>query len=206
LDRVQLKLQNTYTNIVSLINNLRIWYNEIKSSSDNISFELPLPYISVLDSNKLDSYFDSKLKASSVCEIDLCKDIENHVIDLDYLSEYKKGIRKVLKEQLVDALNDMGFNLSSHVTGNKFNEVAVEINQNIIQDWIEQSRLFVHIRTNNRTLVDYLTLVFANDANNNEQQIKDMVNDVYVVSSDDRYRMTMLRFASLSFDECVMFQ
>lgn len=206
LDSVQLKLQNTYTNIVSLINNLRIWYNEIKSSSDNISFELPLPYISVLDSDKLDSYFDSRLKVSSVCDIDLCKDIENHVIDLDYLSEYKKGIRKVLKKQLVEALNDMGFNLSSHITENKFNEVAVEINPNIIKGWVEQSRLFVHIRTNNRTLVDYLTLVFANDANNNEQAIKDMVNDAYVVASDDRYRITMMRFASLSFDECVMFQ
>lgn len=207
LDDVQLKLQKLYTSILNLINNLRIWYNEIVSSTDDISFELPLPYISVLSNDKLDAYFDVKLKNSMVCNIDLCEDLENHVIGLEYLSEYKKNIRKVLKEHIVNNLENMEFNLTSHVAENQYADVAVDINTDFVRDWVEQSLLFVQINSKDRAVINSSTLVFAPDVDRWRINLSRKFNGIYpdYINSENKYRMTLFRMASLSFDECVIF-
>lgn len=209
LENVQTKLQKTYTNILNLINNLRTWYKEIKDNSEEVSFNLPVPYISVLDKAKLDKFFEEKVKESSICEIDLCKNISQHTIDADYLSTFKKQMRQELKAALVKKLEDIEFSITAHVADNSFSSIAVDIDTEFIRNLMHQSKMFLHIQSTNtdRAIINTSDLIFAPDIDKWQGKLSRKFNGIYpeYIKSEDKYRITLMRMVPLYFSECVIF-
>ena len=160
-----------YTKLINLINNLRIWYVETQNLSNDNCFESRFPNISVLDKERLDNYFETELRNSGVCDVDLCEDITNHQISTDYLLEYKNNLKKKLSSQLINHLEELSFNLSEHVADGKFSNLIKEIDLDLIDKWQYQSNIFLHVESNERPIIIPNNIVFGYNSNLRKQVV-----------------------------------
>lgn len=208
LEDVRIKLQRTYTNILNLINNLRQWYKEIKDNSDKVSLTLPMPYISVLNKEKLDNFFETEIKESYICDLELCKNISQHKIDADYLSSFKAQMRNELKTSLLEKLKNIDFSIAAHVADNSFSNIALDIDSEFVKDFMYQSKIFMQIQSTNRPIIETSDIIFAPDMDKWHIKLANKISGIYpdYIPCEDKYRMTLLRMVPLSFDECVLFK
>jgi C1A family cysteine protease len=101
----------------SFLANLKTWYLEEKETVKSLNANTQLPFISLLNNNVLDKFFDTNknsiTKQISLCEniVDFSKHIKNKTINKDDLIRYKNNI----KTQCVDKLKSLidGFNIYS---------------------------------------------------------------------------------------------
>ena len=205
LENVQLKLLRTYTNIINLINNLRAWYTETKESCQEIDLSSTFPNISLVDKSTLDNYFDAELSLSKVCEMDLSVNLENYEITPEYLAEFKANFIKELKTRLMNSLNEIKFDIANHAVNKTFNNIAKEVTKEVINDLDNQAQMFVHVQSMERPMVVPDALLFTPNINKWRTQLDSLFKTINPSTdgSDDLCRMTLLRMATLSFDECV---
>ena len=205
LCKCQSQLEQMYTKLINLINNLRIWYIETQNSTAEIDFSSCFPNISILDKERIDTYFETNICNSKVCDVDLCKDIANHQISADYLAEYKSNLKKELTERLMGFLEKISFNISEHITSGKFNNLAKDINNELINNWHSQANIFLHVKSNERPIITPNNIVFAPNLSVVHHELSRKLEKLYAsfVANDDNYKMTVASIVTLKFDECV---
>lgn len=207
LENLHSKLTHLYTNMISLINNLRAWYKETNNSCQNINLSSTFPNISLIDKPIIDRYFEETLAKSEVCEMDLCSDLDNYDISAEYLSDLKTNFINGLNMRLVSVLDDIRFDIADHAANNSFNNIAKEIDPNIIRDLDNQALMFVHIQSVERSTITSLNkLLFVPNINKWRNLLYKKFHSIDNPSfegTDNLYRMTLLRTATLDFDECV---
>lgn len=209
LSSVYPKLESMYSKIVNLVNNLRLWYKETSQEADDETFTSIFPNISLLDRDRLDTFFASDIADSGVCEVDLCEDIENYQTTSEYLFQYKANLKAKLKARLFEKLSKMSFNMTDHLVSGKFSNILKDINESVISDWERQAGLFIHIQSPERAVVTTDNQVYAYNLNAHRSKILNKLSTLHASSYqevDDPFRVTLVRVAPLSFNECVVFQ
>ena len=210
LQNLQTKYYSHYTNHLSLINNLRLWYKELQNNEDNLSLKSKFPYNSLLSSKLLDDFFEKHLKNDLKLLIDVGANINQYEISARSFSEYKETlIQKVIDELL--ACNEIqDFNISNHIANNAFSAIALEVDREMMQSINEQSRIFLRISSTERGIIEPLKVIFAPSlAQYRDTMLRKMGNQYagsYFVESTDRYRLTFLKIATVNFSECVDFK
>lgn len=202
----QSQLEQMYTKLINLINNLRMWYAETQNLSNDNYFESRFPNISVLDKESLDNYFETELSDSSVCDVDLCEDIANHQISEEYLLEYKNNLKKKLSSQLINHLEELSFNLSEHVVDGKFSNLIKMIDLDLIDKWQYQSNIFLQVESNERPIIIPNNIVFGYDSNLIGNKLSNKLRNATFEDYDDRYNILLASVVTLSFEECVVFK
>ena len=199
--------QSLYNKFISLINNLRVSYEEIAKSDLEMSLDSPYPNVSLLDKDILDDYFNNNLKDNPVCEIDFCDSIENHEITGEYLKEYKEELNNKLRSILFNLPELANFNISAHIVENKFSNIAKQVDHEIVECFDNQSVLFLHVNSTER-VIRLSKNIFAPEINIYESKLRKGYNrlstGVSFINSDDKYILILLKTATLSVNECVM--
>lgn len=205
LCKSQSQLEQMYTKIISLINNLRVWYNEAQNYTSEIDFNSCFPNISILDKELVDKYFEDEICNSKVCDIDLCKDLDNHQISAEYLSEYKNDLKKELTSRLIALLEKISFNISEHVASGKFSNIVKDVDGALINNWHTQANIFLHVKSNDRPIITPNNIVLAPNLNIVHKLLSKKLEKMYAlfVESDDNYKMTLVSVITLKFEECV---
>lgn len=209
LGSVHLKLEQLYSKMVNLVNNLRAWYIETRDSASEDRFSSPYPNISVVNRERLDSFFEQCVADSVVCDVDLCQNIEEYQTTAEYLATYKKNLRETLKNRLFEKLQQVSFNMSDHVVSGKYSNVATDIDSELLTDWERMAGIMVHVQSNERGVITTDNLVFAPNLGATENDLRRKLANLHVSSyeqTDDNFKISLVRVATLSFDECVAFQ
>ena len=209
LSSVYPKLEALYSKMVNLINNLRVWYQETSQAADDVVFASAFPNISLLDRARLDTFFVEQVADSGACEIDLCEGIENYQATSEYLFLYKSNLKAKLKSRMFETLSKMSFNMTEHLVSGKFSNILKDINEDVIADWERQAGLFVHIQSPERAVITTDNQVYAYNLNANRSKVINKLATLHASSYqdvDDPFRVTLVRVAPLSFNECVVFQ
>lgn len=204
----QSKLAKMYANFLNLINNLRMWYLEIKESNTELDVKSRFPNLAIQDRDLMDKYFDEEIRDTDICEVDLCQDIESHEIAAEYLAQYKERLKNNLENQLIAHLDKISFNISDHVISNAFPKLAIEITDGVISDWCRRANVFLHINSAERGVVPTRHYVFAYNMKNVQGKLRARLRQIYpsMETTEDKYKLTLLAITPLKFDECVMFQ
>lgn len=204
----QSRLTKMYTNFINLINNLRIWYEEIKSMNNDVEIKSRFPNIATQDKVLMDQYFEEELSDTDICSVDLCQDIESHEIAAEYLAKYKERLKKELEKQLSAHLDKSLFNLSEHVATNAFSKLAIPITDSVISEWCRKANVFLHINSAERGIVPTRHYVFAYNMTELQSKLSSKLGKIYpsMEVSSDKYKLTLLSITPLKFEECVMFQ
>lgn len=214
LDRMQTKLQQSYSNIVSRLNNLRAWYAELSSSVHQVDLGSHIPTTSLLDQRKLDGFFEAHLQNKENFSIDFMENIQRHEISENYLNEYQKELRNQVITKLMSEPCLTDFDMSAHIALDKYADMLKAVMSSpvdgavSIEDIKHQSDIFMHIRPTRRGVIPPSTYLFAPASQQHEQQLRQKVGrgiDSYLPCTN-RDRVTFLQIVNLYFDECVMFQ
>lgn len=199
-------LEEMYTKMVSLVNNLRIWYNDVNNMSLSENVELSFPNIGMLCREKLDTFFDEEIGDSFVQEVDLCENINDYQMSAEFLAVYQADVKEKIQKRLLDKLNAMLLDVSEHVASNKYTNMMKEVDVQLLTDWNRQAGIFLHVRSNERALITTDNNIFASSLNVTRHNLLRRLQSMDISSieeTNDRYRITLLRVATLSFDECV---
>lgn len=208
LEDVQNYFMDLYTKMISLINNLRAWYGEVKDSNSDMDIESRFPNISLLDRKILDAYFDDHLRGSDVCDMDICDGLDQYEISADFLSRFKDNFTSKILKRLIKSLEDRGFNVSAHVADNSYSDLAKEVTQDMLESFNYQSNIFLHLKLHKRGDVPFTKKAFAPDLKNYEIALRGKLQAQcgmpdYVLS-DDSYRLMLVSVVSLYYDECAL--
>ena len=160
-----------------------------------------------MDKSLIDNYFELNLKNSEICNIDLCEDIANHQISADYLSSYKNIMKQKLKDRLLSELDNINFNISNHVANKFHSQVAKEVTSEVIDDWYNQSKIFLHIMSTERAIIPIEYMIIAPNLEIYKQGLVSKLSTSHnptLINSEDKYQMAMIQMAALSVDECVI--
>ena len=208
LEETQDYLMTVYNNMISLINNLRVWYSEVKESNNEMDLDSRFPYISLLDRATLDRYFDEQLSHTNVCDIDLCDGIDNYDISGEFLSQFKKDFAGKVLERLVKSLETVDFNVSSHVASGSHKYMAVAVTPEVLSKLSYQANIFVHLDLRERGDVAFNRMAFAPNLEMFQTDLCVAMSALCSVSdyrlSNDRYRLTLATTASLYYSECAL--
>ena len=208
LEEIQDYLLSYYNKMVSLINNLRVWYAELQQSNDEMDFASKFPNISLLDRGILDKYFNDSLKSSEVCAMDICENIENYEISAEFLSKFKSDFSAEIMRRLIKSLEKVDFNMSAHLVENAYDKMAKKVTPTELNALNYQANVFVHLNLQNRGDVAFSRVLFAPDLDSYRIELIQKTSAVCsmpdYLPSEDKYRMTLLAVASLFYDECVL--
>lgn len=115
IDSIKSSLIKKYNHTKGYIGNLRIWYNETKENVSSMSCELTQPFLTVLDNNSLDTYFndncDNILREISLS--DILRDSDG-LSDEDIVN-LKNSIENTINHRLECIIAD--FNMFNHLSG-----------------------------------------------------------------------------------------
>lgn len=208
LEDTQDYLLGIYNNMISLINNLRVWYSEVQASNNEMDLDSRFPYISLLDRAILDAYFDERLSQTDVCDIDLCDGIDNYQISGEFLSQFKKDFTEKLLQRLVKSLDKVEFNISSHVSGSSHGFMALPVTPAMLTSLNYQSNIFVHLDLRDRGDVAFNRMMFAPCLEEFENELRYVTSTICGMPdyrlSNDKYRLTLATTASLYYNECAL--
>lgn len=152
-----------YTKYLSLINNLRAWYIEVKHKNNEVELEKSTPNISLLDHNLADKLFIEEISGDKVSEIDFTSNIEGYSLAENYITEYKRELGDKVASKLLKHPDIAGFNITEHIVLKQENWVRV-IDNALAARCADNSNIFVHlspIASSNLQRSEYL---IANDA------------------------------------------
>ena len=208
LEETQDYLLSYYNKMVSLINNLRVWYAEIQQSNDDMDFTSKFPNISLLDRDILDKYFNDSLKSSEVCAMDVCENIENYEISADFLGKFKSDFTAEIMRRLIKSLEKVDFNMSAHLVEDAYEKLAKKVTPAELNALNYQANVFAHLNLQSRGDVAFSRVIFAPDLDSYRiplaQKTSSACNMPDYRASEDKYRLTLLAVASLFYDECVL--
>lgn len=195
LNDVQVLVQQRYTNIVSRINELRKWYNDITEMRDSINMSSAVPNTTLLDKEILNGFLN-----------------DSHVHGIDFEKCSLDELRDDITLHLIDnnRLND--FNITEHILDNTFADIAQKVtshgddNSVSLANVKHQSDVFMHVNSRQRGFIMPSTYVVAPLAQQYDIKLRQKIKFDTCLHSSNAYRLIMLQIMCLEFDECVMFQ
>ena len=203
LTSLQEKLLKMYNCFISLINNLRVWYKEVEQETEKINLGSTFTNISLLSEDKLDNYFETKLKETEECNVDLCENIDKFVIDANFLANYKLGLRNKIIRILQNHLEKLDFSVTEHLIKDEFGYVAESINSNTLQQLLKNSNLFAYVRTVSASAQS----IVAPDTDKYESAVinrMSMLPGIVLIQSTNKYRLQLVNVQLLKYDEIVV--
>lgn len=209
LREIHPKLENLYLKMLNLINNLRVWYDEARSSTSDSKFVSSFPNITLLNKDILDKFFETQISESDVCELNLCENIDKYEITKEYLGEYKADLKKKLTEKLFVKMENIVFNISDHVATDKYSDIISIVDVEMLSKWNRLAGVFLHVKSNERAVIATDNLVFAPNLNATRRLLQNKMNNLQIssyIGTEDKYKMTLVRVATMKFNECVAFQ
>jgi hypothetical protein len=207
LDSFHNDSQNIYSNLISLINNIRAWYADIEGRNNDMSFEQVFPKISLLEKSKLDKYFASTVvNLPEIKEYNLCEGIEQYKVQSTFINEFKNTITTDIKAKLVEQLEKIGFDMSSHIAQNDFASLAAEVNSQVIMNMGNQAQVFARINLRERSSLPIGKILFAPNLSLYRLMLEDKITPYCGVQNfiqlEDNYRIMLVTTTSLKYDEC----
>lgn len=205
LQGLHTEFYSNYANLISLINNFRVWYNELKTKEDNISLNTAFPDTSLLSAELLDRFFDKNLKTDPELCIDLCTNISQYSITSESLSKYKETLIRQVIDKLLARKEVREFDISDHIANNAFADIAQEVNRKLVTALDEQSGIFLNVNSQQRGVIVPSTAVFAPSLGKYRDSIRKKLgkySEPYYESAD-KYCLTFLKTATVWFQECV---
>lgn len=201
--------QNIYSNLISLINNIRAWYADIEGRNNDMSFEQVFPKISLLEKSKLDKYFASTVvNLPEIKEYNLCEGIEQYKVQSTFINEFKNTITTDIKAKLVEQLEKIGFDMSSHIAQNDFATLAAEVNSQVIMNMGNQAQVFARINLRERSSLPIGKILLAPNLSLYRLMLEDKITPYCGVQNfiqlEDNYRIMLVTTTSLKYDECVL--
>ena len=106
-------------------------------------------------------------------------------------------------------MEKIDFNMSEHVATGRFSNIVNEIDGEMLNSWNRQAGIFLHVKSNERAIINTDNLCFASRLNATRINLSRKLNNLDISSYgnyDDRYKITLVRVATLAFEECVAFQ
>jgi C1A family cysteine protease len=206
LEKAQNHFQFLYNNFISLINNLRAWYNEVKDSKEMIELDGITPNTSLLSKDVLDKFFENTLRNDDQLKIDLSEGIENHMITEEYLKSYKDSLFDKIAIALLSCRVLKEFDISAHITDNQFSKIAIEVTRELIDGMDTRSDLFLNISSSERGEIIRSTGIYVPSVNVYKEKLRKKLgkySEPYF-ESNDKHRMVFVKTATLWFRECVM--
>ena len=203
MDRVQTKLHKWYGNYLSLINNLRTWYEEAKLSVDEFTLEKSLPNTSLLDAEHLDQLFEKHLKNDPACEIDFCADIDNYVITEESIGKYKRSLVDRVAKVLLTHPAISGFDITEHVTGVQVASWVKPVDGMLASDCARLADFFIHLSRLARPSLQRSEYILAPEAVSNAIRYNEKFNRALTaLDSVDKYILTYITIATLECNDC----
>ncbi|MDR0939291.1 MAG: hypothetical protein LBN29_08070 [Mediterranea sp.] len=205
LDKTQAYFERMYANLLSLINNLRTWYTEVAGSQADIDLESKAPSLSLLDKALLDRFFESELKENDAFVLDLTENIEKHEMQEEALKAYKRQLFEKIATALMAYPALAEFDISAHAADNSFANIANEVTRDTASRLDAMSGLFMHVSSKERGEIICSTSIFAPSLNLYRDRLRKKLgrySEPYF-ESENKYRLTYVKTATLWFDECV---
>ena len=208
LQGLHTEFYSNYANLISLINNFRVWYNELKTKGDDISLHTVFPETSLLSAELLDEFFDRSLKNDPELCVDLCANISQYNITSESLSKYKETLMRQVIDSLLSRKEIREFDISNHIANNTFADIAMEVNRKLVTALDEQSGIFLNVNSQQRGVIVPSTAVFAPSLGKYRDSIRKKLgkySEPYYESAG-KYCLTFLKTATVWFQECVNFK
>lgn len=128
LQGLHTEFYSNYANLISLINNFRVWYNELKTKGDDISLHTVFPETSLLSAELLDEFFDRSLKNDPELCVDLCANISQYNITSESLSKYKETLMRQVIDSLLSRKEIREFDISNHTARHSISYFSLKTN------------------------------------------------------------------------------
>ena len=167
--------------------------------------ESSFPNVTILDKALLDNYFEKELSLTSICDVPLSENIEQHEVSGDYLSKYRADLQQLLFERLIASLQDVNFNISAHVAEGRYLNMALPVTHEQFTTLDRQSNIFLQVNSTRRGIIPPHVEVFApnTDLYANKLYLKMRPIEAQYVESEDKYRLMLVKTATYFYDECV---
>lgn len=206
MNRVMGLLETKYQNYIQLINNLRVWYEEIRLSEEKVNLSKSLPAISLLEQERLNLLFENELKSDREFEIDFCSVIagKNDMSEVDWAF-----VRRKIVDDITVVLcrhpQVAEFNITRHATTNPAAWV-VPVDRPIGRTCAKRADMFIKLsKTANNNIV-FSNFLFAPDASNNSQKLSELfTGPLRLYNLDDKYRIVYITISILRFSDCAIF-
>lgn len=206
LYNLHIKLYKQYTSIISLINNLRTWYREMKEREEKTNLTLLVPENSLLSEEKLNTFFEEKIKNDPNLYIDFCADMETYQITEDTLKKYKENLIDTTINKLLELSEIQLFNITDHITNKSGNSIANEVTRSLLSRVRAKSNVFMNIDNSWTTqgVVAPFVMVFAPSV---EQYRISLTREIGLplIDNDDANCLIYFTTSIHTFRECVNF-
>ncbi len=202
LQKLYMEFHIHHTNLIFLINNLRIWQKDLKGRKDNVTLTDSIPDTPVLSSGIMDKFFDDYLKDSDDLKVDFCTDISKYQNTLESLNGYKAALIERIVGRLMEHPKMSEFDMSNHIVSGAYASVAQVIEKKTLASLDERAGIFLNVDTNERGVIIPNTMVFAPLLNICGDELRKKAGNHTYIESPDKYRITYLKVATLWFREC----
>ncbi len=110
------RLLNKYNAMKSFMNNLNIWYNEEISGKKKLCADTQPPFISLLNNDVLDTYFDEQKEkiTEGIC---LWGFLQNYELNENGIRRFQQELKQTVVERISTGLEE--FDVYSYISGNK---------------------------------------------------------------------------------------
>lgn len=205
LTDVKLRLGTLYTNYLSLLNNLRVWYKQFQDASDQFCIESSFPTTTILDKQLLNQFFEQELLTSKDCDLALTKNIERYQISNNYLSKYFENLQQELFDKLLSSDKIANFNISAHMFDNRHQDIALPITRELLCRLERNADIFMQVDTSQRGIVSNNRILLAPNIEDfgNVLSLKMRPNVVSVLADDNNCRLMLVKTATYLYDECI---
>ena len=151
------RIQNLYMSSVSLVNNLKTWYEEIESSSKLLNADSQPPFISILDNETLQTYVDNNIE-------DITKDIHiwdfllKHNVSEVGITQLKVNLKQIVTSSIAKELKD--FSIFKYIAKIQEYPFLPPVDLNFIETMDCRSSVFLTYNSNDGALTPYKLLMF----------------------------------------------
>ena len=205
LQDLQTRFYSHYTNLISLINNFRVWYKELETNENKLSLSTAFPDTSLLAAKLLDEYFEKNLKDDPELMIDFCADISNYKVNMEAISKYKESLNQKVIDKLLTRKEIRDFDISNHIANNAYPDIAVGVNRELVATLDKQSGIFLSVNSKERGMIVPSTAIFAPSLGLYHEALRRKLgkySEPYF-ENFDKYRLVFLKTATVWFRECV---
>lgn len=200
--RLESHLNTLYTKYLSLINNLRAWYIEVKHKNSNVTLEKSTPNISLLDHKLADKLFNDVLCNDKVSEIDFTSDIDKYSLAENYIVEYKRVLGDMVAAKLLQHPAIADFNLTEHIVHEQQDWVR-EVNNALATKCEDNSNIFVHLSRVAAPNMERTEYLITKDATRYDSRLRSRFT-VYTdgLNWDNAHMLSCISIMPLRFEDC----
>lgn len=207
-NRVRSIFSDLYTKYISLINNLRAWYNELENANDCITLDLEQPNISLLDKENLDKLYNDVIVKDPKFEIDFCDDMKNYCIEEEYLKTYKEKLISAMLLNILTYSDIKNFNMTRHIVEDGIRVDWVKpVDREVTTSWTRKADIFIQLSKSADPSMQSSQYILAPDTGRYTNAIHNCIGGFYSdLEIKDNYRALYINIAPLRIEDCAMFE